>query len=431
MRKVNQMKKIIVFTIIIAVSFLLSSDQGVLTFKDAVAIALKQNLQIEIARNNAAIAKNNVHIGKADLLPEIGFSSSTTYQDGQATLGTSDSSTTTDIKLQASYTLFDGLGNVYRYKKLQTDGRIGELEARDLIENVLMQVSEAYYSAAAALENLQIAQELLSISKERLDRSKKRSAYGRARTIDVLSARVDLKTDEVTLTHARFAWDEAKRKLNVLLNKNINHEFTVKTGVDFKRELDLETIKTEATSRNASFLATGERLNLSRYDLNIARSSYLPRLNLTSSYGFSQNSPGWHIGLNDPDKTFRIGATLSLNLFNGFKDIIKNRNARITLKNQELKIEQARLDLEKEVISAFESYKNSLQVLELEKQHLEAAELNFKRTQELYSLGQVTTTQFREAQLNLIRARSNLSGAKYDAKLREIELLRLSGQLVK
>ena len=90
-----------------------------------------------------------------------------------------------------------------------------------------------------------------------------------------------------------------------------------------------------------------------------------------------------------------------------------------------------RLNLENDVTSAFESYKNSLQVMELQKRSVEAAQLNFKRTLELYNLGQVTTTQFREAQLNLIRSRYNLSTAKYSAMLKEIELLRLSGQLIK
>ena len=69
-------------------------------------------------------------------------------------------------------------------------------------------------------------------------------------------------------------------------------------------------------------------------------------------------------------------------------------------------------------------------VLDLESSSLEAAKLNFKRTQELYHLGQVTTTQFREAQLNLIRAKSSMSWAKYEAKLNEIILMKLSGRLL-
>jgi len=424
------MKPIVIFTMIIWVGIGLVSGQEKLTFEDAIAIALRQNHQIEIARNNAAIAKNNVNIGNADLLPSLSVTGSTTYQDSQTGSPASDSTGST-AQLQAGYTLFDGLGNIYRFKKLQAGGRLGDLEARDQIEATLVQVSGAYYSSASAFENLAIARDLLAISKERLERAKKRSLYGQARTIDVLSARVDYIADQVTVTQAQFAYDEARRSLNVLLNRDINRKFAVETGVEYRDDYDLTALTASALSRNASYLAAGEQFRQARYDLKIARANHMPRLDLTASYGFNKFADGLDLKLSEMDKGFRIAASLNLNLFNGFKTTIQRKNARITLKNRELVRKQARLNLEREVIGAFESFKNSLQVLDLEKGYVEAADLNFKRSRELYNLGQVTTTQFREAQLNLIRARGNLSSARYEARLREIEMLRLTGQLIK
>lgn len=424
------MKRILLFLMIGWLLIGQVSAQEKLTFAEALAIALKQNHQIEIARNNAAIANNNVNIGNADLLPSLSLAGSTVYQDNQAGSPASDT-TSGSAQLQSSYILFNGLGNFFLYKKLQVGGRVGELEARDRIEATLLQVSGAYYGAASAYENLRIARDLLSISKERYERAKKRSMYGQARTIDVLSAHVDYIADQVTVTEAKFAYDETRRALNVLLNREIDREFEIETAVDFRKDYDLKVLKSSALSRNASYLTAAERWQQSRFDYKIARANHLPRLDLTAAYGFNKNVPGLDLGLSDMDKGFRIAASLNLNLFNGFKTTIQRQNARITLKNQELARDQARLELEKEVISAYESYKNSLLVLDLEKRYVEAAELNFQRARELYNLGQVTTTQFREAQLNLARARGNLSAARYGAKLKEIELLRLTGQLIK
>ena len=396
-----------------------------LSIHQAIAIALERNHQVLIARNTAAIAKNDVNIGNADLFPKVSLSAGTTYLDGSEV-----ANTTTNAQVQVTYTLFDGLGNVYRFKKLQVGGDLGELEARKTIETTLLQVSTAFYAAASAYENLQIAQELLSISEERLVRAKKRSAYGQARTIDVLSAQVDYHADQVTVAQARLLWDETRRSLNVLLNRELKHLFTIDTTVEFRQKFDPNQLKSAALSNNAAYLATEKRWIQSRYDLQIARAQFLPRLDFSSSYGYSQTAPQLHIALNNAEPSVRIGATLSFNLFNGFKTRIQNQNAKILQKNQELTLEQTRLNLEKEVTSAYESYQNSLLVLDLEKKYVEAAELNFKRTRELYSLGQVTTTQFREAQLNLIRSRSNVATAKYEAKIKEIELLRLTGQLI-
>lgn len=424
-RKDKTMKRLLTVTIIIWAGISFLSGREKLTFEDAVAIALSQNHQIEMARNNAAVAGNNVNIGNADLLPTLSLSGSTTYEDSQT------ESTAANAQLQTSYTLFNGFGNIYRFKKLQAGGRLGDLEARDLIEATLLQVSGAYYGAASAFENLRIARDLLAISKERLDRAEKRSVYGRARTIDVLSARVDYIADQVTLTQTQFAFDETRRSLNVLLNRAIDYDFVVETDIVFREDYDQKVLFASALSRNSAYLAARERFQQSRYDLKIARANHLPRLDLTASYGYNKYTSGLDLGLSGMDNKFRIGASLNFNIFNGFKTTIQRQNARLTLKNRELAREQARLNLEKNVISAYESYKNSLLVLDLEKGYVEAAELNFKRTRELYGLGQVTTTQFREAQLNLIRARSNQSSAKYNARLREIEMLRLTGQLIK
>ena len=91
---------------------------------------------------------------------------------------------------------------------------------------------------------------------------------------------------------------------------------------------------------------------------------------------------------------------------------------------------QTRRALEKDIKNAYAIYKNNLFSISVEEKNLSTAKLNFDRTKELYNLGQVTTTQFREAQLNWIRAESRLITARYSAKYAEIELYRLSGQLL-
>jgi outer membrane protein len=423
------MKYLSLILILVILPWSFIHPQEPLTFRQAIAIALENNHQALIARNTAEIAQNNVNPGNAGLLPGIGLTADAAYQDGGPGI-TGGSATATGARVQVAYTLFDGLGNLYRYKKLQVGGELGELEARLAIENTLMQVSRAFYTAASAHENLKIARQLLAISEERLARAEKRSAYGQARTVDVLAARVDYQADRVTAARADFQWADSRRALNVLLGRRQDHDFTIDAEVESRREFDPEQLKHAALDGNAAYLAAGKRLTQAGHDLRIARSQYLPRLDFSGSYGYSQTAPRFHIGFNGAEPSLRLGAALSVNLFDGFKRKIQAQNAKIQQKNRRLALDETRLNLEKEVISAYESYKTSLLVLDLEKKYVEAAELNFKRTRELYNLGQVTATQFREAQLNLVRSRSNVSTAKYQARLEEIELLRLTGRLI-
>ena len=164
-------------------------------------------------------------------------------------------------------------------------------------------------------------------------------------------------------------------------------------------------------------------LEQSGYDVKIATSTFAPTVSLQSGYGYSQTVADMEIALDDPQKSLTAGLSLNLNLFNGFQNSINRQNAKIRTKNEKLLLEKNKLELKTAVSNTYQAYKNSLYVLRVQQQNLEVAELNFQRTEELYRLGQATTTQFREAQLNLSRAKSNISTAKYDAKLNEVELI--------
>lgn len=417
----------------ILLSTAISGAQDILTFEEAVQIALEQNHQVRIARNDAEIAANNVHVGNAGLLPKVGLSAASNYSDSKIPTDAGDiqtAATTNTAQVQASYTIFDGFSNVNRFKRLKLFGEIGSLQARAAIENSIYRVASAYYNAALALENLQIARELAAVSSERYERATRKSQYGQANTIQVLNARVDLNRDSVTVTQAELRWDEARRNLNVLLNRDVATEFTVEPKVHFPEHIDLADLHHSALEHNASYLISRRLSQSADYDLSIARSARLPRVDLTSSYAYTQSLDDLNVGLDNPTKIFRAGANISLDLFNGFRTTIDIQNAQIERENQKLAEDEAKLQLETDIANAYAAYHNSRFVLELEEKNLEAAELNFKRTEELFNLGQVTNTQFREAQLNLIRAKNSISAAKYSAKLDEIELLRLSGRLL-
>lgn len=424
------MRRIILGLCVLLLGANFAAAQELLTFEEAVAIALRRNPRIAVARNTAAIAQNNAHIGNAGLLPRVDLSGSATYSGTDPASGPESDLTMTSAGLSASYTLFDGLGNVFRYKRLVSEGRQGELDARGQIESALLSVSDAYYGAAAAFENLHIARRLLDISRERLERVRNRQGFGQAGTVDVLAAQVDFNSDTVTVVQAEFAWAEVKRNLNVLLDRDIATDFSIEPSVEFLELAPLDAMREEALARNASYRSIIESLEQSRLSRSITRSAYLPRLDLSAAYGYDRTAENFDISLDDPARGWDVRATLSLNLFDGFQRRIDSKTAAIQIRSQELLEKQARLELDRALASAYESYRNSRIVLDLEQRNLGSAQLNFQRTRDLFRLGQVTSTQFREAQLNLIRAETNVSTARYDAKLKEIELLRITGRLV-
>lgn len=81
-------------------------------------------------------------------------------------------------------------------------------------------------------------------------------------------------------------------------------------------------------------------------------------------------------------------------------------------------------------MNLYEDYQTNLFLIDKEMINLQTAELNFERSEQLFETGQITNTQFREAQLNISRVQQNIVRLEIQAKLAEIGLLQLSGQLI-
>ncbi len=426
-------KKIKIAALILLLAASSMHAQELLTLKDAVSRAIAANHDIKIAESSSEIADNNVHIGNAGLLPQVNLISSSTYTDAasETSAGTiNKASTINSARIQASYTLFDGFGNIYSFDKLKVNRDISELQLRSSIESILLSVSGAYYAFCIASENVRLLKESIEISKDRLERAEKRNEFGQGGSVDVLSAQVDLNSDVVGLMNAENQLNEAMRNLNLLLNRDIKTDFTADVTVEFGNMQDEQTLLELSMGNNADYLASIKELEYSELDIKSAAANYYPSLNFETSYGLSKSVNEFGVDLSDADRSFTAGLSLNFNLFNGNQTSIKKQNAEINYRIVELQKKKTDLTLRKTVANYYEAYKNSLDILDLQMKNLEAAQLNFDRTNDLFNLGQVTTVTFREAQVNLISAKNNIAEARYNSKLYELDLFQISGQLV-
>ncbi len=424
LNKGNIMKKLL--TIIVAFSAILSADS--LSFEKAVTIALENNLSIKMAENGLQMTANKVNPGV--LLPTVSLNGSSNFTDTETAANRPLESHRNSASISTSYTLFSGFYVLNSYKKLKLQFGQSELETRYQVETIIMAMAQSYYGLANVAEQLDLARESLNISRERLNRTRERENFGRANKVEVLSAEVDYNRDSIAVEEAKLNFENSRRNLNVMLNREVNSNISVSGEVTLLTLPAYEDLFTNAMNKNADYRAMVMGIDLAEMDVKLAKSRYLPSLNVTGSYGHSQTNSEFDPSLNNPDKAWSVGLSLNFSLFDGFKRKIQTQNARIAMKNQQLQLEQARLTLEKEIASQYTTYTNSRKILAMERMNLTASQANFERTRDLFELGQVTTVQFREAQLNLMRAKSNIAAGEYAVKLNEIILLQLAGMLL-
>ena len=158
----------------------------------------------------------------------------------------------------------------------------------------------------------------------------------------------------------------------------------------------------------------------------------MPTIGLTGSYGWNELSNNNPLAFLLQNTTTGVNGAINLtwNLFDGGQTINASRNARIVFENQQLLKKQTELEVDRDIKNAWGDYQNALYVLEVQQKNLQTNLDNFNRSRERYELGQISSVDFRVAQLNLLNAVLDRSQAKYNAKLAELLLLQVSGELL-
>ena len=411
-----------------------------LSLQEAVETAMEHNYNIKVAKTNQQISRNSVNIGNAGLLPRLSLSSGGNFQNqntrqefeqplGEQTLRGAQS-TSLNAALNLEYTLFDGLGNRYDYRRLKAEQNLTDAQARQTIEQTLLQVVNQYYQVARLKREARIAQQAVALSKQRLQRVQSQVEFGNKSRVDLLSARVDLDSDSTALINAQTQFSNARRSLNVLLGRNPSKPLAVQKDVSFKRNLRKADLLKAAQQQNSTLKAADYQVKTARLQHKIAKANYFPQVNLTSSYDYSESSQD--AGFLKEQQTNGVSAGLQINmpLFQGFQNQIRAENTQMRLQNRKNQLQQAELNLKRDLTNAYATYQQNLRTLRMEKRNVENARLNLTRTREAYQIGQATSTQLREAQVNFTRAQSRLTNARYDAKLAEVELYQLAGLLL-
>ncbi|CAH8282659.1 outer membrane protein TolC [Mariniflexile fucanivorans] len=417
------------------------AQQKVITANEAVSLALENNYGIKLADNQVEVAKNNVSILNSGYLPTLTGNAGATIDkqdtegqlaNGEVRIADGAETRRYNASINLNYTLFDGMGRSYNYKQLKERYQLTELEARETIENTVFQLFTVYYNVAQLTENTVALNETLAISKDRLLRAQYQFDYGQSTKLGVLNAEVDINKDSISVINTKQQLINIKRDLNVVLGDVLTEDFSVDTQINFDVLFSKEELFLKAKTRNTTLLQIDKNIAISGFDIKSGKSAYLPTIGLIGSYGWNEstnNSP-LAFTLQSTNSGVSAGLNLSWNLFDGGSTIIRVKNAKINLENQQLQKEQLLITIERDFNNAWDDYQNKLNIFKLQEANIITSQNNFNRTEEKFKIGQVNSIEFRQAQLNLLNAELSRNQAKYDAKLAELQLLQLSGELL-
>ena len=429
-------KNIIAFLLLLG--SVLGNAQEVLTIKDAVAIALENNFEIKIASNNLNIDKVNMSEGNAGMLPTITGTvvdnnrvqnSSQTLQTGQVNSLKNAKNNSLNYGVSLDWTIFDGLRMFARYDQLKELQKLGETRLKQTILLKIAEVNATYFDLVQQQQQLIAIDSTILISSQRLQLAENRFKIGKASKLEVLNAQVDLNTDKVTLLRQKELYANTKIKLNQILARDVKKEFTVLNDIKVDNSLVLPQLIELAKQQNPQLQTQIIAKNVSELQLKQVKAARYPVVSLNTGYNFQNTESSLGFTRESSARGFNYGFSATLNIFDGFAQNRNEKIAKYELENTKLAIEQQSQVLESQLSTFYQTYLTNLELINLEQNNEAIAKQNLAITIDKLKIGTITTIEFRAAQLNYVNARVRNSNAQYQAKLSEIALKELAGNI--
>lgn len=300
---------------------------GPLTLHEAMARAVKYNLEARLKIMEEALAKRQVDLASFDMLPRMALSagyagrsnvsasSSESIQTGTQSLepSTSQDRSRRVADLTMVWNVLD-FGVSYISAKQQGDQRlIVEERRRKVVNTIVQDVRSAYWRAVAAERLLTQIDSLMSRVEQAQENSQKMSAQRVGDPVQALGYQRSLIQATRQLEEQRKALSLAKTELATLINLPLGSELTLATPDDYsipELKVDMDVLEQEALASRPELREQDYQTRISSAETRKAMLRLLPGLEFSAGGHYDSNS----FLVND--KWADMGVKVTWNLFN-------------------------------------------------------------------------------------------------------------------
>jgi outer membrane protein len=440
------MKIKIFFTgIIIAGLAMQACAQETLTLEQAIDVALKNNFDIRLARNDADVAANDYAYANFAFAPRLNATVGRTWNhtSTKQEFANGNKRDTSGIKsnnfagnVALSWTLFDGLKMFATRQRLENLRNLGETGVKNQVINTVSTVIAGYYNIVQQKQQLRNIAEQMSISEERVKLSDAKFSTGLGPKTDLLQSKVDLNAQKAAYLRQQTVIQQSKASLNQLMAVTaVSTDYDVQDSIPLNLSLNYGELQQETLKNNTTLSMARQNIEISRQILREVRADLFPVISFNSTYNYNRTNSNAATNSFSPifnrNGTFNYGLSATIPLFNGLNVHRQIKNARLDIAYQQLTLENEQSKIDLSVSNAFKDYEYYKAAVTLEEENIGLARENAMVALERFRQGVSTTLEVKEAQQSLQDAFNRLILARYNTKLAETELLRLQGQLLK
>jgi outer membrane protein len=429
------MKKFAFIVIILAGTN--SSFCQILTLQQAINIALKNSLDIQIQRNNVAISKINNNIGVAGGLPVITASASdieqTTNVDQKLNSGTiikrnGAVGNSYSSNVTAGILLYNGsrvVANKHRLEQLELQS---DQNLNSQIQNTMASVMFDYYNIVRQQAYLAALEQSIAVARQQLNIVKTQQSVGMANNADLYQSQINLNSLVQQKQAQQLVIDQAKTGLLLLLNLKPDSLIDIKDTIIIDHSLALGDVLNNL-NRNPDIIAAEKQMNINEYIEKQIASLRYPSVGATAGYNFnrSQTTAG-NVLLNRSIGPF-VGISIGIPIYDGTSYKRQQKVAEINVVNASLARDSLFNAYAAHAVQTYQAYTASLEQLDSQKINLQIAQKLVNIVLERFQLHAATIIDLMQAEQSYQNASFTYIDLSYAAKSSEIELNRLINQI--
>lgn len=397
-----------------------------MTLDDCLTQALTANYGLQISGLQTRQAANNV-----TLSPFVPALTGTARQNQTTQTKAKDGgpNNTLGAGISLNWRLFDGLGMFAEYNRRREEQTVSELEMREELEIVVSDVMKQYYLLISLKNQADLARELMQLSQLRYKEAMDKAEIGSVSKLEMRLAKIDLNADSSNLIKQGEALRIAYIGMNRLMNAPLERHDYVRDAIVMGDQLGQEDLMRWTDENNVSVLMARAGVRLSGLDYKLAKAARFPTLDFAAGYNINATDAPNFSGTFSNSNGVNWGFNLGVNIFSGLETSRKVKNARLGQSISTTSLSDTELAVMSQLQQLYLNYLNNLQLIDFERENAEVARLNLEAAMLRYKVGDLSGIDFRNIQQQYLAAVDRKINVIYQAKVSEVALLTLAGQL--
>jgi outer membrane protein len=405
--------------------------------QDAINLALKNNFDIQLAKNNVEIANINNSYGVAGGLPTVNGtltdqeqiqnirqeSANQPPRIANAALGNALSANVT-----GSILLFNGMRVVATKKRLDILENQNQQQLNVQIQNTISQVMVIYFDIIRQKSYQKTIERSIVASETKLNIVENQQKAGLSNNADLFQAQVDLNNLKQTFISQQLVLTQSQTDFLTLLNVPAENSYEINDSIVVDKTIKIDSILS-FIDKNPAIVAAGMQVKINEQIVKETAAQRYPSLRLNAGYNVNrQQSAGGFFLLQQTYGPF-VSVGLTVPIYNG--DIFRKQQqvARINTTTADIQKKALERNFQATTVKMWQSYISNLQQLETGIENYKIASKLLDLVVKRFELQQATIIEVKNAQQSFENAGYLIVNLNYAAKAAEIELKRISNQL--